>query len=1295
MKLMKRIIRYIFLFIAWLLAGLAALLVVAALLIQLQPVKNKLSGIAEKQAEKVLNGKLSIGKISGNFFTNISLENVLWTNNQDTVAYLNSVSASYSLWPLTRGELQIENAAIHSPYIHLQQKPDSTWNFASLMKRQPESSVDTTSGSGDFQLVLSEFNLTNGRVKIQALDSIIPDEVKNWNMQASGAYSSNEQSLTLKQFGFKTQRPGFNLQELSFSALHNEKNIALNNFRLKTAQNALNAEASYSDDSDTEISAEMKTEPLYIGEFNFLLPTLNLPAHPVINFKTNTNKEGINATLLVKDKSQEINLELSSANLIQFVENSAQTNLQYNVSGNVNNINLAHWLGNPQLDHTINGTFEIDGEGTDPKTAAVNLKAKFNDCVFAQKPVEKINVDIELQQGNVKGIIDAEGNFGVVSVAPEIENLLENPIYNLQAQIQGLNLAPLLTNDSLQSDINLRAQLHGKGFDPQTLEARAEITASKSVFSNYTLDSLFGQVIYENKNVVIDSLWATAKTLTLKAGGNYNLAGNSDLQFSAQVDDIRAFSAYIPLDSIRGSGSINAHLSGETDSLLLEAQVELQNAGFTDITAKRIVLDGTGQLAPNDTSLLVNAIVEQFNAGGFELDSVVANAGYFIDSIQLETRASGNEMHTELQSEILLNDGLTISLSEWSLNFKNQNLTLENAPAVIEIDSLEYRLSNLKMASDRSDSAQYIKAGGVISQYGNEDFQFEIANVNIAGLLESFGIEAAVSGNINASANIGGTAVSPDLNGNISIDDALVYGYKFSDFGGQFSLENNRLNFDAQIVPLDTGLLEINANIPFEARFDIMAFNVNPEDTIGARLAVEQFPLSAMEFLKQAEKVEGVLNGNVEVGGTLKEPQPRGELNLNNAQILIPEYGIEYEDIVLDLHFSENAAQLDSFYIKTDDGNLKASGTVDFGSAFYNGAISNSEVSIHFNSFNPVDHRQFNMELSGDASLKGEAGKVVFDGDLEIPEANIYLPAIMSMAGRFAEPELPQPILVQELNKLNKVSDSTATISDTISTRDTLDLSYLSGLTGKLTVNFPQNTWIKNNDMFVEISGELEVIKNSEFFELFGNINVVRGQYEILGKTFKIQEGTVNFQGGEDLIPRLNIQAIYAFRNPEKAEQKLTVQIQGTATEPEINFTIDGSRISEGDALSYILFGVEMNELTIEQQENVSGAGEIAGSAAMSLLSSQLTDLLGNKLDVDYIELKGDGGFDNATVVVGKYITNDLFVSYEQRFGEPDEKDISKYQVKMEYELFKFLFLQLNNSSTDSGFDVIIKLDSK
>ena len=144
-----------------------------------------------------------------------------------------------------------------------------------------------------------------------------------------------------------------------------------------------------------------------------------------------------------------------------------------------------------------------------------------------------------------------------------------------------------------------------------------------------------------------------------------------------------------------------------------------------------------------------------------------------------------------------------------------------------------------------------------------------------------------------------------------------------------------------------------------------------------------------------------------------------------------------------------------------------------------------------------------------------------------------------------------------------------------------------------------------------------------------------------------------------------------------------------------MNFELNGTSIDEGDALSYILFGKSMDELTINEQDNMesSGAGDLAQQAAASLVSAQLTNFLQSKLNVDYIEVKSEGGFDEASIVLGKYITNNLFVSYEQRFGQIDEQNMKKYEVKLEYELFRFLFFELNNSTIDSGFDVIFKFD--
>jgi translocation and assembly module TamB len=227
---------------------------------------------------------------------------------------------------------------------------------------------------------------------------------------------------------------------------------------------------------------------------------------------------------------------------------------------------------------------------------------------------------------------------------------------------------------------------------------------------------------------------------------------------------------------------------------------------------------------------------------------------------------------------------------------------------------------------------------------------------------------------------------------------------------------------------------------------------------------------------------------------------------------------------------------------------------------------------------------------------------------------------------------------------------------------DSVSFDYFDQLKGQLRIRIPRNTWIKNDDMRIEISGELEVIKNADFFELFGEVEVVRGQYEMLGRVFVINEGTINFEGGEDLNLRMNIEAAYNFRNNQQVQQELTVNVTGTPEEPEVEFELDGSAIEEGDALSYIMFGKSMNELTVNEQGNMesAGVGSLAEQAAASLVSAQLTNFLQSKLNVDYIEVKSGGGFDEASVVVGKYITNNLFMSYEQRFGQTDDQNLKK-----------------------------------
>ena len=1290
---MKKILKYTVRILLWILLSIIALVVIVLLLIQTGPVKKKLAGIASEQASVFVNGEVNVGAIEGNFLTHIKLKNVLLSEtNKDTLAHIEEIDATYSLLPLLYNELRVKSLRIHTPTIFLKQLNDSTWNVQNIVKPTEPKPVDTT--SSPFNIYLPEFILSDGNVFIQSPDTIIPRKIADLNTEISLRYTADEQEVQLKSFSFTSLQPQVQLQQLSLQLTRTTQKIVLKDFYIKTALNKLHGQAQYLSKPDTLANASLNSDPLQLEEFEFFIPGLQFPATPVFSFDASLKNDSVRATLELKDKDQRININLQSANLLAFIQNQNEVMPQYNVKALFENIDVAYWLGQAELNHVINGNLNIIGTGIKPETATAKVNGDFNNCVIQGKKVESLFFNFDLNQGNLNGIAQGKGQFGEFKLVPTIRDFNQTAIYTLELTARRLNLAPLTGNDSLQSNINFTAHINGHGFEPKTMQADAKLVFSKSNIYKLELDTLLSKVKYLNENITIDTLNLSTKDVKLTANGNYSLNSHSDISLLATIASLDEFASFIPGATVEAKGNIDAHLWGTLDSLNLETQVNLDKIRYDSIFVASLQLDADALLTPNDTLINANLLAQNIDISNLKIDSVWADLKAAPDSMYLDARVAAKEAKTQLEATINLGEMLKVTLHDWAINFKNQNFKLQQ-PATIQIDSVKYSIANFKLASGVADSAQYMEADGYISRNGAQDFKLNINNINVGEILSSLDSEIKASGLVNLDIKLNGTATAPLIEGDIKWNNAMLSDYKFTDVGATFSYKQKQLTADALIVPQDSGSITLKGSFPIAFSLDSMKVDYSMKDPVNAELRIEKFPLSVLSTFDLADQIKGELNGQIDVKGTPESPDLNGSLKLEDALVKIPEYGIDYRDMKFTLNFLRDKIKLDTLNIKSDDGSLTGTGEMSFNSDFYKGDISNSSITLTFDRFNPVDHKQFNMELSGKANIGGKKGDVVFDGDLTIPEAQIYLPAVMAMIQKGNPPKIPKPILVREMERMKLEMDTmTAQKIDTARV-DSISFDYFNFITGKIKLKIPKNAWVKNDDMRIELSGDLEMIKHADFFEIFGTVDIVRGQYDLLGKTFMIKEGSVSFQGGEELLPHINIKATYSFRNSQKVEQEITVTVGGTTEEPTVAFTLDGSSISEGDALSYILFGKAMNELTMDQQENVGGKGDMATKAAASMLSSQLTNFLGDKLDVDYIEVKSDGGFDKATVVVGKYITNDLFVSYEQRFGETNEDDMSKYEVKLEYELFRFLFLQLNNSTIDSGFDVIFKVDAK
>ncbi len=1291
---MKKIITYTLKILGWIILGIITLLILAALLIQTSFVKKKIAAFAEKQANIFINGEVSLGSIEGNFFTGISIKNILITQKGDTIGYIQEIKTNYNLFPLLGGKLDVRNVQIGGPRIFLEQINDSTWNVQQLIKASADTTPTDTTAS-NFAIDVKLFQLVNGYIRIKTADTLIPKEITNLKLLFSGSYSSDEQAIKMDEFSFNTRQPDVSLEKLVFSLKRDKESIVLKNFNLKTAKNQLKGDADFSEAPNRKGNASFNSAPIQVSEFEFALPDLQLPANPVFSFDASLRNDSVNATMSIEDKDQKIHFDLNSENLYAFIFNTDETILKYSVNGSLKNIDLAYWLNNPELKYLINGELRASGEGTDPATAKLNFSGDFRDLMVQERPVDELVMNFDFDHGNLSGFARGNGDFGEFEVLPDIQHIQDNPTYIIDLTTRKLDIAAITGDDSLTSSINMKANISGRGFDPDKLSAKAIVMIKNSTLQQINMDTLFADVQYRSENVQIDSLLLLTKSVVLNASGNYNMKGRSALDIKAKFSGLEEFKAFIPVDSLQTSGSILASIRGTFDSLSLQTNLHLAQTTYPGYKLDSLNVDGQAFIWGKDTTAKANLQAFNLRSDAINLDSIVMDVDASMDSIYVDGRVKNPELSTSIKAGIVPGDILNIALDDLILDYKDQQWGLQS-PASIQIAPESYTINNFYFASGSADSAQSIKANGTIHRKDAEDFTLEFSNIDLSKLVELSGQEIDASGLFDMSVTLSGQAGNPTLAGKFGIDDAVMNNYRFTEFGGTFDLKNSQLKLEAQVVPQDSGRIELAGSIPLKLMMDSLNVKFNPSDPLEGLIKIEEFPLAILQTLNITENIAGYAEGEIEIGGTIKEPKPNGNFRLVNAAVKIPEYGVNYQSIALNVTFTPEKVSIDTFNIKSEDGSMKATGEVNFNSDFYKGDISNSKLNITFDQFNPVDHKQFNMQLSGDASLQGKTGDVVFESNLTIPQSEFNLPAIMAMFGKFNAPEMPTPLLVREMTEHQHTGDSLVFKESIKNTADTASTpGYFDRLHGKARIKIPRNTWIKSEDMRIELSGDLELIKSNEFLEVFGTVDVVRGQYDLMGKTFIIDKGNITFQGGEEIMPQLDIIASYTFRNAQREEQKLTANVIGDAEEPKINFTLDGNAINEGDALSYILFGKSLDELSLTQQDNMQSSGSLAGNAAASLLSAQLTKFLGNKLNVDYIEFNGSGSFDNASLEVGKYITNNLFVSYEQHIGQSNEDDLENYVVKLEYEVFRFLFLQLNNSDRDSGFDVIFKIEAE
>ena len=171
----------------------------------------------------------------------------------------------------------------------------------------------------------------------------------------------------------------------------------------------------------------------------------------------------------------------------------------------------------------------------------------------------------------------------------------------------------------------------------------------------------------------------------------------------------------------------------------------------------------------------------------------------------------------------------------------------------------------------------------------------------------------------------------------------------------------------------------------------------------------------------------------------------------------------------------------------------------------------------------------------------------------------------------------------------------------------------------------------------------------------------------------------------------------HTYRGTDKEKKRLKLFVSGSLNQPAFRFTHNDIEIEEANAISILVFGRMFDELSQSEKSEMSGGVGAASSILVKRLLTgqlvgQITKALQRNFNLDVIEFKGEKGWRQASVMMGKYITNDLFLSYQREFSIGRSHEIVPEQVSLEYEINPYLFLQATKGDDKTtGFDLIWK----
>lgn len=395
-------------------------------------------------------------------------------------------------------------------------------------------------------------------------------------------------------------------------------------------------------------------------------------------------------------------------------------------------------------------------------------------------------------------------------------------------------------------------------------------------------------------------------------------------------------------------------------------------------------------------------------------------------------------------------------------------------------------------------------------------------------------------------------------------------------------------------------------------------------------------------------RVDGQLNADVGLGGTLADPRLNGGAELEDGRVTIIPLGIAMTELDLGLETVGRGFRV-RLGGRSGEGRLQA--LIDLRRG--DDSAWSGEGRISGESFTAVDVPELALDVSPDLRWRVEGRRVRLDGEVAIPRARIE-PRDLSAAVQTS----PDAVIVGANGEEPETVAGWQVFAD-------------------VGVDLGSDVQVDAFGLDGRLGGNIEVRERpGQLTTATGELRVEEGTYTIYRQSLEIERGRVLFDGGPVADPGLDVRAV---RRPR--DVTVGVNVRGTLREPRATLFSEPP-LPESQQLSYLIAGVPLGESSGDDR------GAMAAAAA-AIATSEQGQAIAGELGIQEVTVdRGEAGSgEGASLVLGRYLSPRLYVGYG--IGLAEQAD----SVRMRYELTRRWSVEAR-SGTAASADLLYSIET-